>query len=89
MNDFVTVEVNEELKNLLEVIFNDGFMKKNTRFENFEGFKYSSAVIVNWNVENMVYSKHLMDNFVQESTDFTSWDEMVRIAADTKFRTEN
>ena len=32
-----------ELMKLLEDIFTDEFMQQNTRFENFDGFKFSSA----------------------------------------------
>ena len=79
MQGYVYVEVNDKLRQLLNTIFTDEFMKANTNFENFEGFQYSSAVITNWK------SDHMMDNFVKESTRFHSWDEMVKTAADQKF----
>ncbi len=85
MEGYVTVEMDEEFRNLLERIFNDDFMKAHTNFENFEGFKYSSAVIANWNAEKMVYAQLLMDNFVKESTEYSSWEEMVKAAADEAF----
>jgi hypothetical protein len=73
------------MRQLLKVIFTDEFMAVNTNFETFEGFQYSSAVITNWDDDRMVYSKLLMDNFVQESTRFSSWNEMVKEATDEKF----
>ncbi len=85
MEGYVYVEMDEKTKKLLEVIFTDEFMEKHTNFKNFEGFKYSSAVITNWNSEYMVYAKLLMDNFVKESTCFSEWDEMVIAATDQKF----
>ena len=86
MDGYVVVEVDAKLRSLLETIFTDEFMKKYTNFDNFEGFQYSSAVITNWKADQMVYAKLLMDNFVQESTKFNSWDEMVQVAADEKFK---
>ena len=85
MQGYVTVEMDEQLRRLLDIIFTDEFMQANTNFQNFEAFKYSSAVIANWNKERMVYAKLLMDGFVKESTRFQSWDEMVMTAADAKF----
>ena len=85
MDEYVVVDTNEEFKKLLEVIFNDGFMRKYTTFDNFEGFKYSSAVMTNWDAEQMIYSKVVFDHFVKESTRFASWEEMVMTAADEKF----
>ena len=35
----------------------------------------------------MVYNEEVFDGFVRESTRFTSWDEMVRTAADRAFST--
>ena len=45
---FVFLENAPELMRLLEDIFTDDFMQEYTRFESFEGFRYSSAVMVNW-----------------------------------------
>lgn len=89
MNDYVAVDSSKEFKQLLETIFNDSFMKKYTTFENFEGFKYSSAVMTNWEADQMIYSKIVFDNFVKESTQFASWDEMVMTATDEKFGTDH
>ena len=86
MDGYVVVEVDAKLRNLMETIFTDEFMKEYTNFDNFEGFRYSSAVITNWNADQMVYAQLLMDSFVQESTKFSSWDEMVQVAADLKFK---
>lgn len=85
MDDYVFVDVDETFRRLLETVFTDEFMQKYTNFQSFEGFRYSSAVITNWNADRMVYSRLLMDNFVRESTRFSSWDEMVMAAADEKF----
>ena len=85
MDGYVYVDMDEDFRKLLERIFNDEFMKKHTNFDNFEGFKYSSAVIANWNAEKMVYAQLLMDNFVKESTEYSSWEEMVKAAADEAF----
>jgi flavorubredoxin len=63
---------------LLEDIFTDDFMQEYTRFESFEGFRYSSAVMVNWKADTLIYAPPLLDAFVKESTDFATWDEMVR-----------
>ena len=82
---YVRVESDENFRRLLKTIFTDAFMEKNTNFQNFEGFQYSSAVITNWNSDHMVYAKLLMDNFVKESTRFESWEEMVKTACDERF----
>lgn len=73
------------LMKLLEDIFTDDFMQENTRFESFEGFRYSSAVIVNWKADMLVYSRLLLDSFVRESTDFSGWEEMVRTATQRRY----
>ena len=85
MEGYVSVEMTEDLRRHLETIFNDDFMKAHTNFENFEGFKYSSAVIANWNADTVVYAQLLMDNFVKESTEYSSWEEMVKAATDAAF----
>ena len=85
MDGYVYVDMDEDFRKLLERIFNDEFMKKHTNFDNFEGFKYSSAVIANWSAEKMVYAQLLMDNFVKQSTEYSSWEEMVKAAADEAF----
>lgn len=84
-DEYVTASAPPEFRKMLEVIFDDGFMKRYTRFENFEGFRYSSAVMTNWNADIMVYQKKVFDHFIQESTDFTTWEEMVKKATDEKF----
>lgn len=80
--DYVSVFCDKEFKELLKSIFTDSFMQEYTRFQSFEGFQYSSAVFVNWKSEIMVYSEKNFNAFVNESTDFESWDEMVRKASD-------
>jgi hypothetical protein len=86
MDGYVSVEMDDKLKELLETIFDDEFMQENTNFKNFEAFKYSSAVITNWNSDPMVYAQLLMDGFVKESTKFETFDEMVKAASDRKFK---
>lgn len=82
---FVYTDCPPEFKNLLSRIFSEDFMRENTRFTSFEGFRYSSAVFVNWNTDEMVYDEAVFNNFVKESTRFLTWDEMVRTAADRCF----
>ena len=82
---YVRVPNDPEFRKLLETIFDEDFMKANTNFTSFEAFKYSSAVITNWNADTMVYARILMDGFVRESTRFNSWEEMVMTATDAKF----
>ena len=82
---FVFLENAPELMRLLEDIFTDAFMQAHTRFENFDAFQFSSAVMVNWKAETIVYAPLLLDSFVRESTDFPGWDEMVRAAADQRY----
>lgn len=83
-----TVQNTQELQKLLSEIFSDEFMQTHSRFKNFAGFRYSSAVIVNWDAEVLVYPILLLDNFVKESTDFSSWDEMVRAATNQRFQNQ-
>lgn len=89
MEDYVFVPADARFRSLLEQIFTEDFMCKNTNFKSFEAFKYSSAVITNWNADQMVYSKILLDGFVRESTRFTTWDEMVIEATDEKFQNDS
>ena len=74
------------LMKLLEDIFTDEFMREHTRFENFDGFQYSSAVMVNWKADVLIYAAPLLDAFVKESTRFASWDEMVRTATQLRYQ---
>ena len=60
-------------------------MQKHTKLENFEAFRYSSAVMVTWDSPRLVFSKTLLDGFVRESSEFDSWDEMVKTASDERF----
>ena len=84
---FVYVDCPPEFKAMMNEIFSEDFMRKNTRFSSFEGFRYSSAVFVNWNTDEMVYDETVFNNFVKESTNFSTWDEMIRTAADCQFKT--
>ena len=86
-HDFVRLTDGQKLFALLEDIFTDDFMRKFTRFQTFEGFRYSSAVIVNWRADTIIYSQTLLDHFVRESTQFSDWDEMVRCATQMRFHT--
>lgn len=77
-----------ELRHLLADIFTDEFMKKYTRFENYAAFRYSGSVIVNLDADPLIYIPQLFDNFVKESTNFLSWEEMVKTATDIRFSVE-
>ena len=83
---FVYVDYPPEFRDLLAKIMNDGFMAANTKFPSFEGFRYSSAVFVNWSADPLEYNEEVFNNFVRESTRFESWDDMVRTAADEYFQ---
>lgn len=85
MEGYVYVDMDDDFRRILADIFTDEFMRENTNFENFEGFQYSSAVIANWKSDKMVYARLLMDNFVKESTRFSTWEEMVEAATKEKF----
>lgn len=85
MAGYVSVEMDARLRELLEEIFDEAFMRANTNFDSFEAFRYSSAVIADWNAPRMVYAELLMDGFVRESTRFASFAEMVQAAADAKY----
>ena len=50
---YVTVDMDARLRQLLEEIFTDAFMRENSNFENFEAFRYSSAVIADWNAPRL------------------------------------
>ena len=82
---YVTLTDAPELMKLLEDIFTDEFMQRNTRFENFDGFKFSSAVMVDWKADTIVYAPLLLGSFVKESTQFSNWDEMVRAATSLRY----
>lgn len=82
---YVRIQNDEKLKKLLQEIFTDAFMFRYTNFETFRYFQYSSAVICNWEAETMVYDEDLLNLFVKESTDFFTFDEMVKKATDLRF----
>ena len=82
---FAYVPMSPDDKKVLEMIFTDEFMQAETNFEAFRDFQSSSAVFTNWKSDIMVYNEEVFDGFVRESTRFTSWDEMVRTAADRAF----
>lgn len=82
---YVRVLAGEKFWNLLDMIFTEEFMKKYTNFENFDNFKYSSAVMVNWGQEYMIYSETVFNHFIVESTVFKTWNDMVMKAADERF----
>ena len=83
---FVFLENAPELMRLLEDIFTDDFMQEYTRFESFEGFRYSSAVTGQLEGRYPDLRPPLLDAFVKESTDFATWDEMVRSATGLRYR---
>ena len=56
---FQYVDYPQKMKDLLMQIFDDSFMQANTRFQSFEGFRYSSAVFVNWNSDCLIYDDAL------------------------------
>lgn len=85
---YITIENSEKLRGLLKEIFTGDFMQEYTNFTSFEYFRYSSAVIVNWNAEKMIYDEDLLNLFVRESTRFRSFDEMVKTATDLRFGKE-
>ena len=85
VNGYSVLASSDELRGLLEEIFTDEFMQNNTRFENYAAFRYSSAVIINWDAETLIYAPHLLDAFVKESTCFSGFDDMVKAAADIRF----
>lgn len=85
---FVYADNSPQFRELLGKIMNDNFMVAHTKFPSFEGFRYSSAVFVNWNADELVYNEEAFNNFVRESTQFQDWDEMVRVATDAYFQKE-
>lgn len=82
---FDVVPSSPEMRGLLNEIFTDRFMAEYTNFENFESFRYSSAVVVNWESDVLIYARERLDAIVRESTRFSSWEEMVRFAADLRY----
>ena len=86
MQGYVVLGDAPALMKLLEDIFTDEFMRAHSRFENFDGFKFSSAVMVNWHADVLVYAPPLLDAFVKESTRFATWDEMVRAATQLRYQ---
>lgn len=82
---FDIIPNSEQLKNIMQEIFTDEYMQKYTNFQNLAGFQYSSAVICNWEKDPLIFSRYLLDNFVRESTQFISWDEMVVHAVEEKY----
>ena len=82
---FQYVPVSPDLRKTMTEIFTEDFMKEETNFDSFEAFQFSSAVFVNWKSDIMVYDEEVLNTFVKESTRFSSWDEMVKAAADRRF----
>ena len=85
MDGYIRVKAGDDFWNLMNMIFTDQFMKKHTNFDSFEYFRYSSAVMVNWGGEYMIYPEKVFNNFIVESTEFSNWDQMVMAAADERF----
>ena len=82
---YVSLANGPELMKLLEDVFTDEFMQQHTRFDDFDGFRFSSAVMVNWKANTIVYAPLLLNSFVKESTNVADWDEMVRTAVDLRY----
>ncbi len=82
---FLRVEATPELRKYINTIFTDEFMQKYTNFTNFMDFQSSSSVFLNWGSILWVYNEEVFDGFVKESTQFSSWNEMVKAAADETF----
>ena len=82
---YVSLANGPELMKLLEDVFTDEFMRQHTRFDDFDGFRFSSAVMVNWKANTIVYAPLLLNSFVKESTNLSDWDEMVRTAVDLRY----
>lgn len=80
-----TVRNDSKFRRLLTDVFSDDFMQQHTKFSDFEVFCFSSAVIVNWKADPMIYNEELLDRFVRESTEFPDWETMVRSAVDERF----
>lgn len=85
--EFIRIENAQQTVARLKDIFTEQFMQEHTHFQSFEGFRYSSAVFVNWDCDTLIYSPRLLDQFTRESTEFTCWEDMVRTAADLRYRT--
>ncbi len=79
---YVQVSYPPMIKKFFKEIFSEDFMKEYTNFDSFETFQYSSAVFINWNADVLCYREKIFDQFIQESTVFTTWDEMVKKASD-------
>lgn len=82
---FIRVEATPELRKHIKTIFTDDFMQKYTNFTCFMDFQSSSSVFLNWGSILWVYNEEVFDGFVKESTQFSSWNEMVKKAADEAF----
>lgn len=74
-----------ELRNLLDRIFSEDFMREHTSFDSFEAFQFSSAVFLDWSKDCLVYNDAVFDAFVRESTCFSNWEEMVCTGTDLYF----
>ena len=83
---FDVVSSSDELRGMLAAAFTDQFMRANTNFDTFEAFRFSSAVVINWEADVLIYARERLDSFVQESTRFSTWDDMVQCAGDQYLR---
>ena len=87
--ELIRIEDGKKTVEMLEDIFTEEFMRKYTRHESFESFKYSSMVFINWNADVLVYDGRLLDLFVKESTDFDNFEDMVKTATDIRYNVNN
>lgn len=83
---YVSVKNDDKLKKLFAEIFTDNFMQRYTNFETFSHFQYAGAVIANWQAAKIIYNEELLDLFVKESTQFTSFDQMVKTATNECYK---
>ena len=75
----------KKMRRLLDDIFTPSFMQENTNFDDFMFFRFSSAVFVSWDAEELIYDDERLDGFVNESTKFANWDEMVKTAVSLRY----
>ncbi len=65
-----------------EDVFDTGFMKKYTRYKNFERFLNGSKFNITCQNDFETLPEEAMDAYVVKSTKFSSWQEMIDFATD-------